>query len=95
MFWQDVLKVPAPVLDCIRSGYKLPLITEPPVHMQANQLAAFECREFVNEAIADLLHNGCVHRVSAAPHVCSPLSVVCNTEGKKRLVINLRYVNCS
>ena len=81
-FWRDVLKAPTPVLNWIEDGYKLPLITEPPAHMQANQPAAIEHREFVNEAVADLLRNGCVKKVVAAPHVCSLLSVVCNAEGK-------------
>ena len=88
MFWQDVLKVPTPVLDCIRSGYKLPLITVPPVHLQENQQTVFECQKFVDEAIVDL------QKVAAAPHACSPLSVMCIGEGKKCLVINLRYVDC-
>ena len=92
-FWRNVLKAPTPVLNWIEDGYKLPLITEPPAHMQANQPAAIEHQQFINEAVVDLLHNGCVQKVVAAPHVCSPLSVVCNAEGKKRLAINLRYVN--
>ena len=91
--WQDVLKAPTPVLDWISKGYVLPLITEPPAYRQANQQSALEYKEFVTEAITDLLNNGCVQRVSTAPHVCSPLSVVHNAEGKKRLVVNLRYVN--
>ena len=41
-FWQDVQKAPTPILDCIRSGYKLPLITEPPAHVPVNKLAAAE-----------------------------------------------------
>ena len=64
------------MLDWISRGYVLPLITEPPPYKQANQESALEYKEFVNEAIIDLLSNGCVQRVSTAPHVCSPLSVV-------------------
>ena len=32
-------------------------------------------------------------KVAEKPHVCSPLSVVSNRIGKKRLVLNLRYLN--
>ena len=81
-FWQDVLKAPTPVLDWITKGYVLPLITDPPAYKQANQKSALEHKEFVDEAITDLLNNGCIQRVPTAPHVCSPLSVVCNSEGK-------------
>ena len=35
----------------------------------------------------------CVEQCSQFPAVCSPLSVVVNARGKKRLVIDLRYVN--
>ena len=81
------------MLDWITKGYVLPLITDPPAYKQANQKSALEHKEFVDEAITDLLNNGCIQRVPTAPHMCSPLSVVCNSEGKKRLVVNLRYIN--
>ena len=68
--------------DWISKGYVLPLITEPSAYKQANQKSALEYKEFVSDAITDLLNNGCVQRVSTASHVCSPLSIVCNSEGK-------------
>ena len=71
---RDVLKALTTVLNWIENGYKLPLITEPLAHMQANQPAAIEHGKFVIEAVADLLRNGCAQKVVAAPHVCSPLS---------------------
>ena len=37
VFWWDTLKASTPVLDWINKGYVLPLITEPPAHIQANQ----------------------------------------------------------
>ena len=36
---------------------------------------------------------GCIVQVEATPHINSPLSVVTNERGKKRLVINLRHLN--
>ena len=47
----------------------------------------------MSQAVAELLHNSCVKKLESATHVCSPLSVVVNTKGKKRLVVNLRYLN--
>ena len=35
----------------------------------------------------------CIKEVDRQPYVCSPLSVVINDSGKKRLVINLPYLN--
>ena len=40
----------------------------------------------------ELCATGCVVAVPAMPHICSPLSVVESSSGKKRLVINLRHL---
>ena len=58
-----------------------------------NQNSALQNYKFVKESIADLLAAECVEVVAEPPHVCSPLSVVENSAGKKRLVLNLRHVN--
>ena len=44
-------------------------------------------------AIAELLDTGCIRAVLEHSLVCSPLSVVESSAGKKRLVINLRHLN--
>ena len=87
------LQAPAPILDWIQNVYKLPLFSEPPRSVKHNQQSALANKQFADQAVAELLNNGSVCRVSAIPHVCSPLSVVTSTEGKKQLVINLRYLN--
>ncbi|KAL5496951.1 hypothetical protein EMCRGX_G013331 [Ephydatia muelleri] len=50
-------------------------------------------REFVNRAVGELQKGGYVEEAKDTPVVCSPLSVVTNGVGKKRLVVNLRHVN--
>ena len=92
-FWKEVIKAPAYIIDCIQDGYKLPLYSEPPPHEQSNSASTFKYNDFVTAAVAELLHNGCIKKLESAPYICSPLSVVVNPEGKKRLVINLRYLN--
>ena len=47
----------------------------------------------MEDAVENLVKNRCVLRVSERPHICSPLSVVSNSVGKLRLVLNLRYLN--
>ena len=61
--------------------------------MLPNQASAITNREFVIQAISELVQNRCVVKVPRQPHICSPLSVVSNSMGKQRLVINLRYLN--
>ena len=92
-FWENILQ-PAPwIISCIKDGYKLPLHSIPQPYIQPNQASASANREFVTQAISDLVQNRCVVKVSSQPHVCSPLSVVSNSMSKQRLVINLRYLN--
>ena len=61
-----------------------------PIH----QALALANKQFVTQAISELVQNHCEMKVSNQPHVCSPLSVVSNSMGMQRLVINsLRYLN--
>ena len=92
-FWEQELKATAPVLDWIRVGYKLPLLTEPGAYHRANAKSALINSEFVTKAITELEENRCIRKVKERPQVCSPLSVVANSKGKKRLVLDLRYLN--
>ena len=92
-FWKDALKASQPVLDLLAEGYKLPLLSIPPPHVQPNQSSSTNERDFVSTAINQLLELRCIRKVSVKPHICSPLFVVTNTEGKKRLVVNLRFLN--
>ena len=88
-----MLKAPPPILDCIESGYRLPLKFIPSPHCQPNHKSTMAHLSFVADAIKKLVINRCVLRVSKKPHICSPLSVVSNSNGKLRLVLNLRYLN--
>ena len=92
-FWREVLHAPPPVLDCIEFGYRLPLKFIPPPHCQPNHKSTMVHESFVDDAVENLVKNRCVLRVSKRPQVCSPLSVVSNSVGKLRLVLNLRYLN--
>ena len=92
-FWKDVLQAPPPIIECIEKGYRLPLKFLPPPHSQGNHKSTEIHHKFVDEAIQNLVQNRCVIRVDQKPYVCSPLSVVSNSSGKSRLVLNLRYLN--
>ena len=92
-FWENELD-PAPwIISCIREGYKLPLRSLPDKFSMPNQHSALNHREFVTQALEELERNRCIIRTQEPPHVCSPLSVASNRQGKLRLVLNLRYLN--
>ena len=92
-YWSKTLKAPRPVLETIRHGYILPLMSEPISWVGANHRSALSECNFVDKAVDDLLGKGCVKLVHSTPHVCSPLMVVESSSGKKRLVIDLKYLN--
>ena len=92
-FWKDTLNAPAPVIDYIDNGYRLSLKFSPPPFLQNNHRSAIDNKNFVSQAVNDLVSNRCVRSVSDRPYGCSPLSVVSSAAGKQRLVLNLRYLN--
>jgi len=61
-FWEDVLKAPLAILECISEGYKLPLLSIPPQYARRNQRSALLNESFVSSAITDLLANCCIQR---------------------------------
>ena len=71
----------------------LPLMSEPVSFSGNNHISAVHNAQFVNESVEQLLCSGCVREVQTAPVIISPISVVENAEGKKRLVLNLRHLN--
>ena len=91
-FWQRIKKNRW-VFSVIRDGYALPFLELPSRHEMKNHKSAFEEETFVSEQIMELLSAGCVTETNQSDaHVISPLGVVRNGS-KKRLILDLRYVN--
>ena len=92
-FWEKELQSPKPVLNIVRQGYILPFRSVPESRFFKNQSSALKHKEFVSQAVIDLVSYGCVVELKDPPFVCNPLLVVTSRSGKKRLVVNLRYIN--
>ena len=69
------------------------LLQIPPEFTSRNNRSALDHSEFVNEAILELLHSARVMELNRPPHVVNPLSVSIQPNGKKRLILDLRYIN--
>ena len=91
--WESIVKAPEFIISIVRQGYILPFVSVPMERFFKNHKSAFVHSKFVSETVSDLLSNGCIRQMATRPTVCSPLLVVVGSTGKKRLVINLRYVN--
>ena len=92
-FWLDELDPSSFVKEIVSQGYRIPFIRLPDPVCYRNHRSAIEHADFVQEAIQELVDLACVTQCPKCPVVCSPLSVVVNAHGKKRLVLDLRYVN--
>ena len=91
-FWQDI-GTDQDILSIIKDGYKLPFIHTPPAAVFKNNKSALSHREFVTEAVFDLLSKDLIQECSEMPCIVNPLSVSKQSSGKLRLILDLRYVN--
>ena len=70
----------------VRQGYILPFRSVPESRFFKNQSSALKHKEFVSQAVIDLVSYGCVVELKDPPFVCcNPLLVVTSRLGKKRL----------
>jgi ribonuclease HI len=93
-FWENVLNAKEHILECIRSGYSIPFINIPsPCHYK-NNCSAILNSNFVDSEITSLLDKGIIIDYgTTAPTIVNPLTVSTNASGKKRLILDLRWVN--
>ena len=74
------------ILSVIRDGYKIPFIVFPPPKNDS----ALKKRQFVFEAIFNLIRNKCLEVLDHPPAIVNPLSVSIQSSGKKGLILDLR-----
>ena len=92
-FWERI-NAPEYILDTIRHGYKIPFLHEPEKMVQQNNNSAYRHKDFVQEAILELLSDNRITEVHKEHlYVINPLSVSVQASGKKRLILDLRQVN--
>ena len=77
----------------IENGYKVPFIETPSSKVLKNNKSALDNADFVQETILDLLKTGRILETFTPCTVINPLTVSVNATGKKRLILDLRYIN--
>ena len=90
-FWIHI-GAPKFILSVIANGYCLPFQSTP-VCIGSNNKSALKFKDFVKEAIEELLLTNRVVEKLNPPYVVNPLSVFVQADGKKRLILDLRHVN--
>ena len=91
-FWVEI-GAPPWVLEIIRSGYVIPFKCTPPGICLLHGRSALDHSDFVSSAVCELLKLGFISEVFTPPTVINPFSVSVNSEGKPRLIFDLRHVN--
>ena len=81
------------ILNVIERGYMLPFLSLPKPAVFRNNRSSLAHAKFVEDAIRELVESGRVIEVVVPPLVVNPLSVSVQATGKKRLILDLRYVN--
>ena len=84
---------PSFILNVMERGYLSPFVSFPEQAVFKNNRSSLSHAEFVEEAIQELVQSGRFVETKVPPRVVNPLSVSVQANGKKRLVLDLRYVN--
>ena len=81
------------ILSDVEEGHKLPFLAFLESAAFKNNRSALEHAEYVKSPLEVLCQSGLVIRCAEPPHVVNPLSVSVQANDKKRLILDLRYVN--
>ena len=87
------IRTPSFVLNVIERGYLSPFVSFPEPAVFKTNRSSLSHAEFVEEAIQELVQSGRFVETKVPPRVVNPWSVSVQANGKKRLVLDLRYVN--
>ena len=77
----------------IVEGYKIPFFDLPENFVIPNRSSTFKFKDFVEEAISELIELGCVSEVELSLIFINPLHVVLQFRGKCRLLLDLSFLN--
>ena len=92
-YWQNTLMTNKSILHIIENGCKIPFFETPEKVNLPNNKSLPKKEKFVLESISEMLKIGSIKEVKVPPKVINPISVSKNSAGKKRLILDLRYIN--
>ena len=91
-FWKNTIKADDTVLNIIQEGYRMPLLETPDTARFSNNKSAISNSKFVGNSIKEMLATGTILERDP-PRFFNPLSVSIDSSGKKRLILDLKYIN--
>ncbi|CAH3141245.1 unnamed protein product, partial [Porites lobata] len=72
-FWSNFIRASDFIISTIVKGYRIPFFDLPENFVIPNRSSAFKFKDFVNEAISELIERGCVKEVLIPPKFINPL----------------------
>ena len=91
-FWRSIVTSRF-ILDVINEGYRIPFYSTPPPSFSRNSKSTLAHPSFVEEATSELQLTHRVFETDVIPRNVNPLSVSIQSSGKKRFILDLRFVN--
>ncbi len=91
-FWRDI-GAQGMVLSIVNKGFRIWFTQYPPSMFFHNNVSASRNSAFVTKTILELLSSHRIKEVLSLSYVTSPLSVVCQSSNKKRLILDLSQLN--
>ena len=93
IFWREKLPANLAIFEIIHNGYKIPFFKTPKCASIHNNQSALKNKDFVEEPISKLLKCGCIREAEKPPEIIIHHSASEYSSGKKRLILDLTYVN--
>ena len=91
-FWKTI-STSNYILSIITEGFRIPFTELPSAIRLDNNLSAINYSSFVSAEIERLLDRKCISQVFSGELVINPLTVAIQKNGKKRLILDCRYIN--
>ena len=90
---QNTITANETILQITDEGYMLPFIETPSDAKFSNNKFALTNSAFVQEVTEEMLLSVTTKQIETPPKVVNPLTVSTNSNSKKRLILDLKYVN--
>ena len=91
-FWSNSIRAFDFIINTIVEGQRIPFFDLPENFVIPNRSSAFKFKDFVNEAISELIERGYVQEVLNPPKFINPVHAVKQSRGKCRLILDLSYL---
>lgn len=80
-FWSNSIRASDFIINTIVEGYRIPFLDLPENFIIPNRSSAFKFKDFVYEAISELIERGCVQEVLNPPKFINPLPLCSSPVG--------------